>query len=108
VCGEPRGGRYRHGGQWVCWPCSGLKPLKPPPLPKPTAYARLHRRVWAALERSGTVFTLADGTGRLFGWCPVCGEGTVDVRVIDADPPFVRQHGCTDGCTGEQVARALA
>jgi hypothetical protein len=51
------------------------------------------------------VFLLS--TGYIAGWCPVCGAGTVTVRFIDADPPRIRQNGCSDGCPPELVAQAL-
>lgn len=80
---------------------------KPPPPPKPSSFARLHDRAWRTLERAGEVFTPADGTGRLTGWCPVCRDGLLALRVIDGEEPFIRQDGCTAGCTHEQIAEAL-
>jgi hypothetical protein len=90
-----------------------LDPLAPPP--KPSAYARLFRRVYAALERAGVevtgspwcVFGLGDPALPYVGYCPVCRRGTVVVWLIDADPPRLRLDGCSAGCEPDDVARAL-
>jgi hypothetical protein len=113
-------------GAVLCFDCYGLLPearttaraprYAPPPRRRPNPYERLHERVWAALEASGeavtgvrlgSVFTRADGSGWLYGWCPSCREGTVAVRLLD-NPPRVRVDGCSAGCTDDQLTAALA
>jgi hypothetical protein len=74
---------------------------------KPSEYAQLVERAWAALEQAGPhVFSMADGTGRLIGWCPVCREGSVLVQVLN-DPPRARTAGCSAGCPSRRVLTAL-
>ena len=73
--------------------------------PKPDGYARLVDRVYAALGRVGEVYSL--GGGQFAGYCPLCCEGTVLIRLIAGDPPFLRYDGCDAGCDAEQVARRL-
>jgi hypothetical protein len=70
----------------------------------PSAYERLHSRVWAALARAGEVFLL--DVGHLAAYCPVCHYGCVVVRFVDADPPQVDIE-CDAGCTPEQLRGAL-
>jgi hypothetical protein len=87
----------------------------PPPSPPPTPYMRLHARVYGALKRVGlevtgeefSVFGIGDPDLPLMGWCPACRQGTVAVRLIDADPPALDVEGCTAGCTDVQVSKAF-
>jgi hypothetical protein len=107
-CGEPRGARYVHQGRALCWPCwSRRNPAPRRHRPKPTAYARLVDRVWAALEARGTVLPLCDGSGMVLGYCPSCGIGTIAIRIVDVTPPQLDLDGCSDGCTVEQLKQAI-
>lgn len=91
--------------------------VKLPPLPpyKPTAFARLHSRVYAALDRAAhevgcgkfCVFGVGDPDLPLMGYCPVCSTGTVAIRLLDTDPPRMRTDGCSDGCSAELIAGAI-
>lgn len=72
---------------------------------KPSPYARLFGRMWDRLRLEGTVFYVEPG--RIAGWCPVCGQGTIVVRFIDIDPPRVRLDPCSDGCSEDWIAGAL-
>jgi len=75
------------------------------PRPKPSAFSKLHTRVWDRLALEGEVFLL--GLRHIAGRCPVCKVGTLEIRFINTDPPRIRQNGCDDGCTQELVAQAL-
>jgi hypothetical protein len=107
VCGESRGGRYQHGGQWVCWPCSGLKPLEPPPvalLPGQQFRGRISDKLWA-LDKD-RYWSLGDG--HILGVCPVCRAGLPEYL-------SVRFHGraaradlvCSLGCAEADLAAAF-
>jgi hypothetical protein len=78
-------------------------------------YARLHQRAYAALQSAGVmvhgypwgVFGLGDPRLPLMGWCPVCRAGTVDIWLLDTDPPRLRTDGCTNGCSPDLIFDAL-
>jgi hypothetical protein len=75
--------------------------------PKPSEREQLVSDVWKALERVGNVSSLADGSGKLVGYCPACGRGTVAVRVL-ASPTRLRLDACSDGCAAELIAKHFA
>jgi hypothetical protein len=37
----------------------------------------------------------------------VCREGTLLIRLVDADSPFLRCDGCDAGCDAKQIVRRL-
>jgi hypothetical protein len=82
---------------------------------KPSPYERLAERVYRALQTAGImvhgspwgVFGTGDPRLPLMGYCPVCGFGTVAVRLIDTDPPELDVDDCSAGCSAETVAKAL-
>jgi hypothetical protein len=88
---------------------------KPPPAPKPTRYAELVGDVLAALKRSSMEATgwewsiggLGTGKGVYHGWCPVCADGLVEIRVLNTDPPRARTPGCSNGCSPDLLYDAL-
>jgi len=86
-------------------PVITLPPRRREPRRKPTAYERLHTRVWGRLALEGEVFVTR--VGQIVGRCPVCGHGVVCVMFIPTDPPRIRTEGCTDGCSPELVAQVL-
>jgi hypothetical protein len=53
------------------------------------------------------VFTYADGTGRLMGYCPACGLGCVAVQILNTDPPRARTDGCSNGCSTDLIWGSL-
>jgi hypothetical protein len=46
---------------------------------------------------------LGSGSGRYTGWCPVCADGLVDIRVLKTDPPRARTDGCSNGCSPDLI-----
>jgi hypothetical protein len=80
-------------------------------MPAPTPYARLFRRVYAALEAAGIavrddeffVFGLGDPLMPLIGYCPACLAGIVAIRLLNTDPPRIRTEGCTAGCPPDLI-----
>ena len=89
--------------------------LDPPPPHKPTRFAKLHARVWAALKSAGlevtgwefSVFGGGDPDAPLSGYCPVCRRGIVAVWLLD-DPPRIRlDEGCSAGCAPDEIVRAM-
>jgi hypothetical protein len=92
-CGEPRGGRYLIGGRWLCWPCSGLRPLEPPAR-SAVSESRSTRELIDRLERAlGPAVATPEHRGyRVHRWCcPACGGGLDDPQwiwrpfVVDSD-----------------------
>jgi hypothetical protein len=73
-----------------------------------TAYAKMMRSVWRVLERQGRVYPLADGSGMVRGYCPICRLGLVMMQVVgdhkDAD---VIVSPCDLGCSPYVIAKAL-
>lgn len=95
----------------------GWKPYTPP-APKPPkpwdgvwTYARMWDKVWERLKSltGSEVFPSCDGTGRFASYCPVCRVACIAVQIVDvtATGPELRVNACENGCTGEQIARAL-
>jgi hypothetical protein len=112
------------GRAWLCLNCysklpesqaqlpRGWRPhvAPPAPRPRPSPYALLHDRVYARLLRltRSTVFDLADRTGRMFAYCPVCVTATVTVQIVSTnDGPTLRVADCDNGCTARQIAQVL-
>lgn len=89
------------------------KPFSAPP--KPSAVARLTRRVLAALEASSVAVTggesavggIGDGDRRFAGYCPVCLRGIATIAVIDTTPPELDLDDCTAGCAWQQIRDVL-
>jgi hypothetical protein len=91
---------------WPCWEKRNPTPRKRRKPRKPESFAQLHARVWQALERNGEVFVM--GGGRLAGYCPACGEGSVSIWVIrNIDPPRIRTDGCSAGCVPDLIFDSL-
>jgi hypothetical protein len=98
-CGEKLGGRYRHKGQWVCWPCTGLRPAAPRRPKTNRARQNADWLVGRLTEILGppvaTPEQISDGDGklvparyRMFRWrCPSCLGGYEDLDLIYR--PFV-------------------
>ena len=102
------------GARFVATPGRAVK-LPPPPPTRPSPFARLHSRVYGALDRAAReagcgkfcVFGVGDPDLPLTGYCPVCGTGTVAIRLLDTDPPRMRTEGCSDGCSADLIAGAI-
>lgn len=79
---------------------------------EPSAYERLFERVYRALQAAGVarhgsewgVFGLGDPQLPLMGYCPVCGAGTVAIRLLNTDPPRLRTAGCSSGCSPDLIS----
>lgn len=90
----------------------GWKPYEPPPraAPKPSSYARLWTHVFDTLKTltDSEVFHTADGTGRMFAYCPVCKVGCLSLQIVDlTSGPVLRSPACDNGCTMDRVSRVL-
>ena len=104
-CGEPLGGRYRHGGQLVCWQCTGIEPL-PAHTPTDPAWITFRRRIIDTLvsfDRGRFMYVDAD---RFVAGCPVCVTGFVTVRFHGKTSRA--EITCSLGCPDDELGRALA
>ena len=108
-----------YDGQGSCWPCYCAARERSTRLPqrevsfsglehpgRRQAYTRLFHRVWDRLEALGPTYVIA--VGHIASYCPVCHVGTIGVRFVDSDPPWLRlPEACSDGCGAHLIAEAL-
>ena len=104
-CGEPRGGRYKHQGREVCWPCTGLAAL---PATPPPAEPTFRERILTALDAIDASRFMYIDKDRVVHVCPVCRAGLPEYL-------SVRFHGeapradlrCSLGCPELEIAHAI-
>jgi hypothetical protein len=84
-------------------PSARLDP--PPPLTLP-AWSRWRAWVGEAMRRDGSWFPTADGTGRVAGRCPVCGDCML-VRFIGetTEAEFLCDRGCEESLIVAKLGR---
>lgn len=94
--------------------CQATPPTPPVPTwkltprrrPKPDAYAQLVWAAWDRLAERGEVFYITPGW--IVGRCPVCETGTLSVRFVKGEPPWLRlPDACSDGCSANLLAAVL-
>ncbi len=109
-CSEPRGGRYRHNGRELCWPCwmsaTGLGPLpgyQPAPDPEWVTFRKtIVDALWALDPQRFHYITV----NRVAGACPACIDGRVRVDFCGRAPRA--DLVCSFGCPEFDIAHAIA
>ena len=108
-CGETLGGRYRHNGQMLCWPCWGIDPYPAEP-PRPADPDWIHFRkaiidaLWT-LDRDRFAYLDED---TIVGACPICAAELPEYLVVRFHGKAPRADvSCSLGCNGKAIARAL-
>ncbi len=108
-CHEPRGARYEHKGQQLCWSCwmreTGLGPLPAYTPQADPAWVVFRKAIvdglWA-LEKSR--FAYID-RNTVQGACPLCIDGTLRVDFKGTTPRA--DLTCSFGCDEQDIGRAL-
>jgi hypothetical protein len=101
-CGEQLGGRYKHQGRLVCWPCTGLEALPAAPVRDPD-WRRFRRHIIDAIAASG--FHYVD-QNTIVGACPACLAGNIRVEFHGLAPRATIT--CSLGCDDEEIGRTFA